>query len=77
MNQEGTTRGEQTTPRETKPPCRLVGEDGNVFNVIGRVRRALNDAGQGDRAREFVRRAMAAQSYDEVLGLCWEYVDVR
>jgi hypothetical protein len=60
-----------------RPPCKLVGEDGNVFNVIGRVKRALQQAGQADRAREFVQKAFAARSYDEVLGLCMEYVDVR
>jgi hypothetical protein len=64
-------------PEPRKPACKLVGEDGNVFNVIGRVKRALKDAGQPDRAREFVQRAFGAQSYDEVLGLCHEYVDVR
>jgi len=33
-----------------KPPCKLIGEDGNVFSIIGRVRRALTAAGQEDRA---------------------------
>lgn len=60
-----------------KPRCKLVGEDGNVFNVIGRVRRALLDAGQDERAREFVERAFRCGSYDEVLQLVLEYVDVR
>ena len=60
-----------------KPRCKLVGEDGNVFNVIGRVRRALLDAGQDERAREFVERAVRCGSYDEVLQLVLEYVDVR
>jgi hypothetical protein len=45
--------------------------------IIGRVRRALERAGQPDRAREFVRKAFGSHSYDEVLGLCMEYVDVR
>ena len=60
-----------------KPACKLVGEDGNVFNVIGLVRRALVAAGQPDRATEFVRRAFAAGSYDAVLQLCFEYVEVE
>ena len=60
-----------------KPRCKLVGEDGNVFNVIGRVRRALLDAGQDGQAREFVERAFACGSYDEVLQLVLEYVEVR
>jgi len=59
-----------------KPPCQLTGHDGNVFAVIGRVRRALINAGQAERAAEFVERAHASSSYDEVLALCWEYVEV-
>jgi hypothetical protein len=64
-------------PAPRKPRCRLTGTDGNVFAVIGFVRRALRNAGQIERAREFVERAGAARSYDEVLRLCFEYVDVR
>lgn len=60
-----------------KPVCRLVGEDGNVFAIIGRVQRALKNAGQPERASEFVKRAFRAKSYDQVLGLCSEYVEVR
>ena len=68
---------ETTTAGPPKPACKLVGEDGNVFNIIGRVQRALRGAGQADRAREFVQEAFAAGSYDEVLALCTDYVDVR
>ena len=59
-----------------RPHCQLSGTNGNVFAVIGRVRRALAAAGQQERAREFVQRAWAAGSYDAVLALCFEYVDV-
>jgi len=48
-----------------------------VFNVIGRVRRALNQEGLTDRAQEFQRRALAAHSYDEVLQLAMEYAEVE
>ena len=63
--------------KRKKPRCTLVGKDGNVFNVIAIVRRALIDAGEYDLASEFMQRAANARSYDEVLGLCSEYVDVR
>jgi hypothetical protein len=59
-----------------KPSCKLIGEDGNVFSIIGRVRDALRKAGQDDRAREFVERAFRSGSYDAVLQLCLEYVEV-
>lgn len=58
------------------PPCQLTETDGNVFCIIGAVRRALNKAGQHDKADEFTTRARAAQSYDAVLQMCFEYVDV-
>lgn len=60
-----------------KPICKLIGEDGNVFNIIALVRRALRKAGQNDTAEEFARRAFACQSYDEVLVLVVAYVDVE
>lgn len=59
-----------------KPECKLVGEDGNVFAIIGRVRAALRRAGLRDKMEEFTKRAQAAKSYDEVLQLCFEYVEV-
>jgi hypothetical protein len=54
----------------------MVGEDGNVFAVISRVSRALALAGHGDDARTFVRAAMACTSYNEVLALVMDWVDV-
>jgi hypothetical protein len=60
-----------------KPKCKLIGEDGNVFNIIGLVCRALNAAGQKDKAKEFREKAITSHSYDAVLVLCHEYVDVR
>jgi hypothetical protein len=60
-----------------KPICILTGQDGNVFNIIGLVSRTLKRAGQADKAREFVDRAMKSKSYDDVLALCWDYVEVE
>ena len=62
--------------RPAKPPCKLIGTDGNVFSIIGRVRDSLRKAGQDDRAREFVEKAFRSTSYDAVLQLCLEYVEV-
>lgn len=60
----------------TKPECQLTGQDGNVFGIIGRVSKTLKRAGLRDHAEEFTAKAMSAGSYDEVLRLCFEYVDV-
>lgn len=60
-----------------KPKVKLIGADGNVFAVIGAVRRALKNAGQVERAKEFVARAYHAQCYEEVLAMVSDYVEVR
>ena len=59
----------------TKTECKLVGTDGNVFAIIATVCKCLTEAGLGDRAEEFQKRAMGANSYDELLQLTFEYVD--
>lgn len=70
--------GSTDSPRPYhRPPCRLIGTDGNVYSIIGRVTRALERDGQPDRAREFVKRAFGSKSYDAVLALCLEYVEVE
>jgi len=60
-----------------KPKCRLIGKDGNVFNIIGLVTQALERAGRKKEAEEFTDWAFIARSYDEVLILCSEYVDIE
>ena len=78
MTQEtGTTTGPAPASVEAKPPCKLTGTDGNVFSIIGQVRRVLIRAGQDVRAHEFCERAFVANSYDAVLRLCFEYVEVH
>lgn len=62
---------------ENKPSCKLAGEDGNVFNLIGIVKRTLVKDGQRDRANEFVLKAMKQKSYDDVLILIMDYVEVE
>lgn len=60
-----------------KPECQITGEDGNVFFIIGRVSKALKRDGQPERAKEFVQKATAATSYDEVLRMLFDYVEVN
>lgn len=59
------------------PVCQLTNCDGNVYAIIGKVSATLKKAGQLDKAKEFSEKAMNAGSYDEVLQLCFKYVDVE
>lgn len=56
---------------------KLVGEDGNVFFIIGKVSKALRRGGFPELAKEYQTRVMAAGSYDEALGITMEYVEVE
>lgn len=58
-----------------KPAVQVIGEDGNVFSIIGRVSRALKRAGEPELAKEWSEKAMSCGSYDEVLRLMFNYVD--
>lgn len=54
----------------------LTGEDGNAYAIMGRVQAAMNRAGLRDEAKEYVAACLAAQSYDELLRITMETVEV-
>ena len=60
-----------------KPPCKLIGQDGNVFNLIGIASRTLRKAGYPDKAKELVAKEMSCGSYNEALNLLGEYVEIE
>lgn len=60
----------------SKPKCKLVGTDGNVFSIIAKVSATLKKAGQPEKAKEFEEKAYKSESYNEVLNLTHEYVSV-
>lgn len=64
---------EMNEPR--KPKVKMLGEDGNVFSIIGRVSKALKRDGQEDRAKEWTDMAMKCKSYDAVLQLMFDFVE--
>jgi hypothetical protein len=61
-----------------KPKCKLIGEDGNVFNLIGKASRTLQRVGQRKQAYEMKKRIMGggAKSYGDALSIIMEYVEV-
>jgi hypothetical protein len=66
-----------TIPSAGKPRCKLVGTDGNVFALMGRVRSVLMQYGLKDQAREMAERITTqAGDYHHALAIMMEYVDV-
>lgn len=60
-----------------KPICRLIGEDGNVYNLAARVSRTLKDNDLPDQAQEVWDKLKECKSYDHALELFMQYVDIE
>lgn len=58
-----------------KPDCPLIGQDGNVFNLIGIASRTLKENGMAE-ASEMSSRVFASGSYSEALSIIDEYVNI-
>ena len=62
---------------QTKPKCKLIGQNGNVFNLMGLAARALKKAGQPEKAKEMTEKiTTGAGSYEEALTIIGEYVEI-
>ena len=60
---------------EERPKAKMIGEDGNIFNLMGIASRTLKSAGYEEKANEmFERITFNAKSYDEALNIISEYV---
>lgn len=59
-----------------KPDCKLIGEDGNVFNLLGIASKTLRRNGMAEQAVEMRDRICASGSYDEALCIIGEYVNI-
>ena len=61
-----------------KPPCPLIGQDGNIFNLVGIAAKTLREAGLRNQAKELTHRIFSGEchSYGEALCLIGEYVTI-
>ena len=62
-----------------KPSCPLIGQNGNIFNLMGLASRTLRQCGMADEAKEMQNRIMGGDchSYEEALGIISEYVETE
>ena len=63
-------------PAMKKPVCPLIGQDGNIFNLLGIASRTLKNHDMADEASEMRNRVMGSGSYDEALSIIGEYVNI-
>ena len=61
---------------KVKPDCALIGQDGNIFNLMGIASHTLKQNGMKDEASEMCSRITKSGSYSEALGIISEYVNI-
>ena len=59
-----------------KPDCPLIGQDGNIFNLMGIASRTLKEHGMEEQVKEMRDRMMQSGSYNEALVIIGDYVNV-
>jgi hypothetical protein len=56
----------------------LMGEDGNAFSIIGKMKAELKRNGvPPEKVKEFFGEATGSDSYDDLLMTCMRWVNVR
>ena len=70
-----TTTHNDSTPL-TDAVVKLVGEDGNAFDILGRVRREILKSNHPELVDPFFNEATAGD-YDHLLATCLRYVTVE
>lgn len=62
--------------KQPKPNCPLIGEDGNIFHLVGIAARTLKRNGLSEQASEMTSKVFDSGSYEEALGIIGEYVNI-
>ena len=63
--------------RQTGIKVRLIGEDGNAFHVLGKVRAALRRAGESREFIEAFTKEATSGDYNHLLATVMEVVEVE
>ena len=66
----------ENVPKRIKPDCPLIGEDGNIFHIMGIASEALRENGMQEQAEEMRSRIFQCQSYDSALSIIGDYVNI-
>ena len=59
-----------------KPNCPLIGQDGNIFNLMAIASRTLREHDMAEQATEMCERIRNCGNYYSALGVIGEYVNI-
>ncbi len=70
--------------KESKPTITILGEDGNIFNLLGIAKKRFSELNREEpnedwsqKWEEFLTAVEASGSYDEALAVFMDYFDVQ
>lgn len=61
---------------QIKPDCPLVGQNGNIYNLLGIASRTLCQHGLNEQAEAMCQRVIQSGSYEEALNIIGDYVNI-
>lgn len=64
-------------PVPKRPTMKLIGEDGNIFAILGRASRLLRENGKQEQAKEMTNRVFRSVDYYSALNIISEYVQTE
>ena len=67
----------QKEQQPQKPRMELLGQDGNIFGILGQASRLLKRAGMKEQSDEMYSRVTACGNYYEALNIISEYVETE
>lgn len=60
-----------------KPIAKLIGENGNIFNIIALASQALRSSGQKEQINKMEKEVMSCLNYTQALAIISEYVEIE
>ena len=62
--------------KQNKPDCPLIGQDGNIFNLVEIAAKTLRKNGMKEEESEMTEKVFNSGSYEEAIGIIGEYVNI-
>ncbi|SDX94359.1 hypothetical protein [Thermoactinomyces sp. DSM 45892] len=60
-----------------KPTVRLLGQDGNIYNLMVIARRALREANMDEQVVSMIEEVENSDSYNQALSIIGKYVEIE
>ena len=67
---------EQPAQEQKKPDCPLIGQDSNIYNLMGIASKTLKRNGMAEQAKEMCDRITSSGDYNKALCIIGEYVNI-